>query len=46
MVYADRFEGFGALVASTQMNIKTVHIEGDLTEGEPLMTLSDTQCQN
>lgn len=37
MVYADRFEGFGALVASTQMNIKTVHIEGgDLTEGGAL----------
>lgn len=37
LVYADRFEGFGALVASTQMNIKTAHIEGgDLTEGGAL----------
>lgn len=37
VVYADRFEGFAALVASTQMNIPTVHIEGgDLTEGGAL----------
>tara|TARA_B100001093_G_C26772521_1_gene990858 strand:- start:111 stop:1337 length:1227 start_codon:yes stop_codon:yes gene_type:complete len=37
LVYADRFEGFGALVASTQMNINTAHIEGgDLTEGGAL----------
>jgi len=37
LVYADRFEGFGALVASTQMNIPTAHIEGgDLTEGGAL----------
>jgi UDP-N-acetylglucosamine 2-epimerase (non-hydrolysing)/GDP/UDP-N,N'-diacetylbacillosamine 2-epimerase (hydrolysing) len=37
VVYADRFEGFGALVASTQMNIPTAHIEGgDLTEGGAL----------
>lgn len=37
VIYADRFEGFGALVASTQMNIPTAHIEGgDLTEGGAL----------
>ena len=37
VVYADRFEGFAALVASTQMNIPTAHIEGgDLTEGGAL----------
>ena len=34
VVYADRFEGFSAVVAASQMNIPTVHIEGgDLTEG-------------
>ncbi len=37
VVYADRFEGFSAVVASTQMNIPTAHIEGgDLTEGGAL----------
>ena len=37
VVYADRFEGFAAIVASTQMNIPTAHIEGgDLTEGGAL----------
>ncbi len=37
MVYADRFEGFAAVIASTQMNIPTAHIEGgDLTEGGSL----------
>ena len=37
VVYADRFEGFAAVVASTQMNIPTAHIEGgDLTEGGAL----------
>ena len=34
VVYADRFEGFAAVIAATQMNIPTAHIEGgDLTEG-------------
>lgn len=37
VVYADRFEGFAAVVAGTQMNIPTAHIEGgDLTEGGAL----------
>lgn len=37
VVYADRFEGFAAVVASTQMNVPTAHIEGgDLTEGGAL----------
>ena len=37
VVYADRFEGFSALVTGTQMNIPTVHVEGgDLTEGGAL----------
>ncbi len=37
MVYADRFETFGAAIASTQMNIPTIHIEGgDKTEGGTL----------
>lgn len=37
VVYADRFEGFAAVVAATQMNIPTAHIEGgDLTEGGAL----------
>ena len=37
VVYADRFEGFAAVVASTQMNIPTAHVEGgDLTEGGAL----------
>jgi UDP-hydrolysing UDP-N-acetyl-D-glucosamine 2-epimerase len=37
VVYADRFEGFSAIIASTQMNIPTAHIEGgDLTEGGAL----------
>jgi UDP-hydrolysing UDP-N-acetyl-D-glucosamine 2-epimerase len=36
-VYADRFEGFAAVVAATQMSIPTVHIEGgDITEGGAL----------
>ena len=37
VVYADRFEGFAAVVAGTQMNIPTAHIEGgDITEGGAL----------
>jgi UDP-hydrolysing UDP-N-acetyl-D-glucosamine 2-epimerase len=37
LVYADRFEGLAAVIASSQMNIPTVHIEGgDLTEGGAL----------
>ena len=37
VVYADRFEGFSAVIASSQMNIPTAHIEGgDLTEGGAL----------
>jgi UDP-hydrolysing UDP-N-acetyl-D-glucosamine 2-epimerase len=36
-VYGDRFEGFAAVIAGTQMNIPTAHIEGgDLTEGGAL----------
>lgn len=34
LVYADRFEGFAAMITSTQMNIPTIHVEGgDITEG-------------
>jgi len=37
VVYADRFESLAAVIASTQMNIPTAHIEGgDLTEGGAL----------
>lgn len=37
VVYADRFEGFAAVVAATQMNVPTAHVEGgDLTEGGAL----------
>lgn len=37
LVYADRFESFGAAISSTQMNIPTIHIEGgDKTEGGTL----------
>jgi UDP-hydrolysing UDP-N-acetyl-D-glucosamine 2-epimerase len=37
VVYADRFEGFAAVIAGTQMNIPTAHIEGgDITEGGAL----------
>lgn len=37
VVYADRFEGFSAMIAGTQMNIPTAHIEGgDLTQGGAL----------
>jgi len=37
VVYADRFEGFAALVTGTQMGIPTAHIEGgDYTEGGAL----------
>lgn len=37
VVYGDRFEAFAALIASTQMGIPTVHVEGgDLTEGGAL----------
>ena len=34
VVYADRFEGFAAVIAASQMNIPTAHIEGgDLKTG-------------
>jgi UDP-hydrolysing UDP-N-acetyl-D-glucosamine 2-epimerase len=37
VVYADRFEGFSAVITATQMNIPTAHIEGgDITEGGAL----------
>lgn len=37
LVYADRFEGFAAVITSSQMNIPTAHVEGgDLTEGGAL----------
>ncbi len=37
VVYADRFEGFAAVIAGSQMNIPTIHIEGgDITEGGAL----------
>lgn len=37
VVYADRFEGFAAVIAGTQMNIATAHVEGgDITEGGAL----------
>jgi len=37
IVYADRFEGLAAVIASSQMNIPTAHIEGgDITEGGAL----------
>ena len=37
IVYADSVEGFAAVIASTQMNIVTAHIEGgDLTQGGAL----------
>jgi UDP-hydrolysing UDP-N-acetyl-D-glucosamine 2-epimerase len=37
LVYADRFEGFAAVIAGSQMNIPTAHIEGgDITEGGAL----------
>ena len=37
LIYADRFEAFAAMIASTQMNIPTAHLEGgDLTEGGAL----------
>lgn len=37
VVYADRFEGFAAVVAASQMSIPVAHIEGgDLTEGGAL----------
>lgn len=37
VVYADRFEGFAAVIAGSQMNVPTAHIEGgDLTEGGAL----------
>jgi UDP-hydrolysing UDP-N-acetyl-D-glucosamine 2-epimerase len=37
VVSGDRFEGFAALIAATQMNIPTAHIEGgDITEGGAL----------
>lgn len=37
VVYADRFEGFSAMITGTQMNIPTAHIEGgDITEGGAL----------
>lgn len=37
VIYGDRFESFAAMIASTQMNIPTAHIEGgDYTEGGAL----------
>ena len=37
VVYADRFEGFAAVIAASQMSIITAHIEGgDITEGGAL----------
>lgn len=37
LVYGDRFESFAALIAGTQMNIATAHVEGgDYTEGGAL----------
>lgn len=37
VVYADRFEGFAAVIAGTQMNVPTAHVEGgDVTEGGAL----------
>jgi len=37
VVYADRFEGFAAVIAGTQMNVPTAHVEGgDITEGGAL----------
>lgn len=37
VVYADRFEGFAAVIAATQMSVPTAHVEGgDLTEGGAL----------
>lgn len=37
VVYADRFEGFAAVIAASQMNIPVAHIEGgDITEGGAL----------
>lgn len=37
LVYGDRSEALSAVIASTQMNVATVHIEGgDLTEGGAL----------
>jgi len=37
LVYADRFEGFAAVISGTQMGIPTAHIEGgDITEGGAL----------
>lgn len=37
VVYADRFESLAAMIAGTQMNIPTAHIEGgDYTEGGAL----------
>lgn len=37
VVYADRYEGFAAVIAATQMGLPTAHIEGgDVTEGGAL----------
>lgn len=37
VVYGDRYESFAAVIAGTQMNIPTAHIEGgDYTEGGAL----------
>jgi len=37
VVYADRFEGFAAVIAGSQSNIPTAHVEGgDITEGGAL----------
>jgi len=37
VVYADRYEGFAAMITGTQMNIPTAHIEGgDYTDGGAL----------
>jgi len=35
LIYGDRFESFAAMVAATQMNVASAHVEGgDYTEAE------------
>lgn len=37
IIYGDRFEAFAAMIAATQMNLPTAHVEGgDLTQGGAL----------
>lgn len=47
LVYADRFEGLAAVITSTQMNIPTAHVEGEILQKAVLWMIQlDMLCLN